>query len=435
MTLATENRPVSIRDGANAGHGFTLQALLMMAVFAIVFDRFSYGPISASNCLLILTLFLWVADVSRGRRKVYGRKWLLIMGAVAAAVGVSVVVSDDATRSARAGFSILAMCGISFLIVNLIRDERRIRRVIYALLLAGILVSLSSILQAVVFYATGRILFYGQLPYEELGGVVVIRPIGFYWDPNYLGLFLIVPFLMGWGMWSELSRFWRIGLLVILVALLLTLSRGVLLPLGAFTGAYTLARLFRAWRRGRVRVYSLLFAIAAILGLSLMAIGIVIRGGVTTQSTITRAMVTQNALELISERPWFGWGPGKLVGIQWELGLLERAQELAAGRPFEEDLTQQVTHNVLLQMLLWIGMLGTVCIISGGVYVWRLYRRALRISRPLWLQAIALSLFGYLLTALFLDGLLAKQVWVALSLLISGSMYVIHQSGEDAYRR
>ena len=405
------------------------RSLLLGAVFAIVFDRYSVGLFSLSDVFLVVTFLLWLLDVIVGRRKIYGRQLLPFLFIIVYTVLASIMFSDEPGRSARAGFSIIAMCAISFLIVNLVRDERMVRRAVRALLLAGTLVSLSAIVQAAVFYTTGRTLFIDhQLAFEELGGRMIVRPVGFYWDPNYLGLFLVAPVLIGFRMWSELNRKSRAMIVLTLVALFMTLSRGVLVPLAALLGLRALATFFRSWHGSKIRVRGVLILVALALGTGAFIVAVEVRGGMISTSSITREMIWRNALQKIAERPWLGWGPGEMVTIKWDAELFARAQSLAAGRPFEQEGTKQVTHNALLQMLLWIGWLGTLPVMMLWLYTFAMYRRAKKMSRPVWLQAIAFGLVGLLLTGLFLDGLLSKQIWVVTALLITGSSCVFRES-------
>jgi O-antigen ligase len=191
---------------------------------------------------------------------------------------------------------------------------------------------------------------------------------GVYPSPNNVGLYLgrVWPLLLAVALWAEKGRrrlLYRLALVPVLLALLLSFSRGALL-LGV-----PAALLAMGWRAGgHWRWVALTLVVVATVALvpllsvprfaSLLDLE---QGG-----TFFRLELWRSTLALIRDRPWFGAGPGNFLEAYRTRYILPSAwQEFNLEHP----------HNVYLDHWTRLGVLGVLAGIGGQFAFWREMRR------------------------------------------------------------
>jgi O-antigen ligase len=244
------------------------------------------------------------------------------------------------------------------------------------------------------------------------------RASGTFKDPNVLGPFLIVPLL--YMLHLALHRSWRSVLLpltvaaVLLLAVLLTFSRGAWINLAVALAVYGYLTLLTAERNATRLKLTALLAAGALFAAGLVAVAL-------SSDTIANMLAERASVALeydVGAEGRFG-GQEKAVGLIAENPLGIGAQQFALRHHPEE------AHNVYLSMPLNAGWLG------GGVY-WILvgltlvlgFRHAMKASpmRPLFLVAYA-AFVGVALEGLIVDTdhwrhfyLIMAVVWGLMSL-------------------
>jgi O-antigen ligase len=244
-------------------------------------------------------------------------------------------------------------------------------RLVYAFLLGAALMALYAVYQ---FFFTDR----------AITAEGVHRALGVYGSPNNLALLLdrALPILValiafGWRRGKtrtgvETSDVWKVGLgsvavIVILIALVLTFSRGALL-LGV-----PAALLFIGLMRGRRAARVVLAALAAVAAGMLPLLGTDrLRSLFTTDSgtSFFRLRLWQSAWTMLCDHPWLGVGPDNFLYQYRTRYLLPDAWQ-------EPNLSHP--HNLVLDFGTRLGVLGIVWLVWLQVAFWRialpLYRR------------------------------------------------------------
>ncbi len=285
---------------------------------------------------------------------------------------------------------IIAIC-LFYVVSNSVRDYRQLRQILVVIILAGFAASLGGVvlyflpkaltvrllsMLRVVHYPSG----WGVLWFIEDNPELPMRAISTSVNPNVLGGLLILVVTLAvpqlFARRPLIERKWLVPTLVVmLICLLLTFSRGAFVAIGSallFLGVIRYRRLLPA------------LALAGVLLLILPQTReyiIHLQEGFLVQdrATAMRMGEYKDALTLISRYPWFGVGFGGTPSIDIYLGV----------------------SNVYLLIAEEMGLigLGSFLLVMGVffAYAWRAWRRMERDSD---LEPILLGLAGALLGAM-----------------------------------
>jgi O-antigen ligase len=266
---------------------------------------------------------------------------------------------------------VLTPLGLWFGVRVLARDERTLLRLALWLVAGGLVVAV-----------------WGLATWLLGAGVVVDgvrRLVGPHFSPNHTALYLERTFFVALGLAlaaPRRRRLWALALCgVVLVALLLTGSRGALLGLGAGAAVMTLLALRRRPALGRwlrLRRAPLLW-IGAAAGVALaLLVSALWERLLNWQTVLLRGELWRAALALWQAHPWVGVGPG---GFFWRYPAF-----LPPGPVIEAN--QLHPHNLWLELATTWGVLGLVWC---GLLLWvtlRTRRRGVTHSAPAyWLAA------------------------------------------------
>lgn len=358
---------------ADFWHGLLFAAFwVSLATFPVGYGMREVMPLL---CLLFLVPYYrhaWRHSVL-GRLKVW---WLFLCAALM--IGIGILCSPDLLASLlHAGTGINKGFILPFIAMECVRDERDLRRLVWACALACFWEGLDGVWQA----ATGRDFIMGYAPNAgRLTG-----SLGDYTVGNYIALALIPAF----GVWFLLRRglgagpsallflalFWPAFFLCIGAA-----SRSGILAIAAAIGLWQLLR--GGWPRfWRAMVWPVLvFAVFYLCQAP--------RLGVERIAGDGRWSLWELAWRVFLEHPWLGAGSGRYNAAFRELGLAPARDAITISHPHNLYLDLLYAHGIIgfsLGMIflfgfLWWGwrgirpQLARECRLpgfSGGVY-WRL---------------------------------------------------------------
>ena len=395
-----------------------------LVVVPVAFHLFRRRPVIADAAMLAIVVFLFVQLVStlmaENKGHAFGEMTAFVIEGVA----------------------------IYVLIRNAVRTVQVLRLVVWALLLAGVLMAAVVIFQEVTasysrpfmgFGQVGRDWFTGQAKTPRLSG-----PIG---DPNYFAQILLVLVPLGLlRFFGERTMFLRLlaagATGVIAFALTLTFSRGAGV---AFVVVLVMMTVFRY-----IRLYQLLIVV---LGLVLLltfvpaykervaTLGSLVSGSssaTSNQSLRSRSTEMKAAANVFLDHPVVGVGPGSFPLYYQEyarkVGLDVHEAAQAGSRRGEE--ARRESHNIFLSIAADLGILG---VLSFLAIIYLTFRRLNR-SRKGWLRShpdaanlaasFMLALAAYLTSGLFLTLAFERYFWLILAL--AGSAAALDLRDETA---
>ncbi len=261
-----------------------------------------------------------------------------------AATGLSCFTALWPKQAVGAVMDLAKIAVIFFVIVNCVNTERRLRYVMWAMVVGGLIPAVGALRN----YAAGQ-LIEGRAAW-----------LGVFANPNELAYSLVILLPVGAALAAG-GRLWmRLAILccslVYIPAIFVSFSRGGLMGLGAVLGLY-------AWRRRNVFVLVVLVLLAIvglIFGSSYWSRGESFSGLGQDLSVQQRFATYQAALSMFADRPLLGVGLGCSV-VAWTL--------YAPPGPLGKH--PLVTHNTFLQCLGETGILGFVPFIlflGAGLY-------------------------------------------------------------------
>jgi O-antigen ligase len=346
---------------------------------------------------------------------------------------------------------ILEGVAIYILVRNAVRTVEVLRLAVWALLLAGVFMSLVVIFQEVTatyskpymgFGQVGRDWFIGKSANPRLSG-----PIG---DPNYFAQILLtlipVGLLRVWGEKTMLARLLAAGATgVIAFALTLTFSRGAGV---AFLVVLTMMTVFRY-----IRPYQFVTIIVGIFILlnfvpaykeRVATLGSITGGGVAEpesgadQSVQSRSTEMRAAGMVFLDHPLLGVGPGSFPLYYQEYAAkvgLEVHETTASGRRAGEEARRE-SHNMLLSIAADVGLFG---LLSFLLFVGLTFR-GLNRARKRWLVShpeaanlattMMLALAAYGICGLFLTLAFERYFWLLAALAGAGTALAVGDEEE-----
>lgn len=250
-----------------------------------------------------------------------------------------------------------------------------------------------------------------------------LRAYGSFGSPNILGGFLAVAFLLGLILYLE-SRPWEkiyltLGQSIILLGLILTFSRGAWIASlsGLFTLGVVLAFNARAGGLSKMHsfflyikqvvFYAALIIASALILEPLYATRLQGEARLEQKSISERKSQYKEAVDLISERPWLGTGPGA-----YTLSVSEK-------NPSARSYQVQPVHNSFILVLSEWGLFGVVVLEVFLILLFLKFK---------WINIYYLSVIITILISGLFDhfwvSLYSGQVilWVTMSLVLKSSL-------------
>ena len=367
-------------------------ALLAFAVPFHVGIHFSLYPayheggpsafsISIADVILGFLLLLWVGEAAL-RRRVRVRLFPAVLVPATLFIVLGMVSSLNARDPLLSAFQVFEFVkGLVFLlfVANTVRDEQDLKWALGGLMAAVLFQSSLGIYQAIM----GRPLGFSMLGETNLavrqviGGQLSIRPVGTFWHPNQLAMFLglAIPVIGALLMVRIDLRMKFAAALTVsfgLVAAVFTMSRGNWIGLFLST---VLLLVFGFWRRilsGRRVFLGLTWLLLVLLIMNLATNSAVfLRLTASDQgSAASRLPLMRGALAIIRDYPILGSG---LNNYQDTIKSYDVSGE------FTETGYLPVVHNIFLLLAAEMGLLGLIAFLwLLAALAWRGFRFSFR---------------------------------------------------------
>jgi len=438
---------------SNSKRLFYFLTLGMAFVIPIVFNPFSFfrfemDKIFLFRLLVSVMLAIWL--IERGSLKnfwvwcwqrtavmdLFGVETLQL--AFVGVYGLSTIFSIAPAESfwglMDRGFGLVTVVSLIvfyWLLRGVFAETRRASALVMVIVGTGFMVGLYAILQKF------GLEFIPGVHSETLSiARSVVRPIATIGNPNYLGAYLAMILPFGLLLFDGAKRIWQkvlilITIIVQLAALYFTLSRAGWL--GAFAGLLFFL-FFYIYKLPRQRATIFVVAVA-LLSVGLFFSGVFGLGGDKRTQDLTfeggsmyvRLQDFKYAAVKIIERPIFGFGPETYMFLSMDRIYTEK--ELA----IDDRLSDRV-HNLLLDTLINIGVVGLIVLIT--IFV-QLFRRAWRgffsgqdVSRQIVILTAASALVAYLVQVQFhFDTIVTSLLVIICFVLISD--FEVKRAEED----
>jgi O-antigen ligase len=425
-----------------------LPIVFLLAPLEIFFWEVMGVRVKPYQMVGVVVMLGWAAQVLVARRRPRGSSVALPLGLIVGGqVATFVIHLEHMSFGLSLFFLQLWFAAAVLLLANFAGEPAVLRRCFWALVLAGSLEAVYSVVQAAGFYReSGTTLAYHTI---LVGG----RPSGTFTEPDFLGGFLAGSFLLLIPFWTRA----RPGVAPILLGMPI-LAAGVLAMvraswLGVLAGllVFGVVRLrSRAPRAAGVPVRGMLMLLLA--GLSSLAVvgwlapsagsAVMIRAkNIVTvvepeNPHPTRLREMQEALDAVRDTPLTGHGIGT-YGLYTDYG---RSVTVGVGRP----RGGVVGAGTPLGLLFDQGVFGLAFFtLFMGVVFWRLWRALATADdeQAPYLQAMLISLAGLTVASLFNNmyyfGFLWLEIALAAALAESASWGAEHglRGTESAIRR
>ncbi|MEK9151203.1 MAG: O-antigen ligase family protein [Patescibacteria group bacterium] len=246
----------------------------------------------------------------------------------------------------------------------------------------------------------------------NIAGTTVMRASGFFPDPHmaafFFGMAIPIAVSFAWGGGNRMRKRWVVCAAVILIADLLTFSRGgyVGLIVGLLVFVFPLLR-WTSWKKRILPIIMSIIIAAVILSASPVGTRLLSSFSQTDTSNIERLRLWQEATELIVERPILGAGLGNYP---------------LAVKPSAEYREPIYAHNLFLDIALETGLTGAFFFVGflflGILSLWRRWRR----ERAVFQLAIFSALVIFSVHSLFETPLFSVHVLPVFLLLMAASL-------------
>lgn len=249
-------------------------------------------------------------------------------------------------------FTMTQLILVFYIFSNLLRDEEIMKSVLFTFLIGAGILAIGSILNLPGF---------GVIEEEHKTGAR-IGAAGM--NVNYLSILMGYALIIAFGLWKNLKkgnrthRVFLIGLSVpILTMLLLASSRGALVATICGIGIFAMP--FGEKKQKMKRMFYAILGLIVILFLSTVwgNVGTRFQKTIDEGKTAGRDKIWSGAVDMISEKPFFGWQP--------ILAFAEVHKREAQNRGIPQWLTGRDTHNIILWLLVEVGIVGTIPFLIG----------------------------------------------------------------------
>jgi putative inorganic carbon (HCO3(-)) transporter len=332
------------------------EAVLLVLLAALPWESLLHYPtetVSAVKLLGLLLLAAWGFRVLQPGRPLRLPPTLIPVIGLGFMIGVSLVVSPDASIGIEKVLRYALFIFFFFLTVQLVTSRASIKRVLQVLALS----TAAAALWALVAFLSGKL--------ERAGG-----PIS---DPNDFAYLIATALPLTAYLWIEEPRrrlVWTSCFILQAAATLATLSRGALVGLAALA-VWALAT-------RRVPVVGVLAGLATVVGLVFVAFAfwspvinerVHSKEKVQGQNATSRLAFWDAALHMSYDRPLAGVGPARFG---------EEAENYV--RDSGSRLTHPVAHNSYLEILAESGVFAMAFFAAYVWGTWRLLRRSWKSS-------------------------------------------------------
>lgn len=383
--------------------------------------------------LLALPLFFaaWLGGGAVGVAEILRKsmvRWLLLlvaMSAVASTWARDVGLADD--RLAETGKCLV----LFFLLAMLATSLRKLELAVYAVVGSAAFLSILPILQVGGagfnnefggFARTKEAQIYGTVFDERIAG-----PLG---DPNFFAQVLLIalPLAVFVGRATpsrRLRAFGAVSAVMILIAIILTYSRGAMLSV-IVMGAFSVVALRVDWRKIAIA------AVVALAALTIMPRGVTERF-ITIEQIVPgaeealhpdssfeeRRLLVAAAWAMFADRPLTGVGPGNYAA--WYEEYAETIGSISREYGAIDDL--QYPHNLYLEWGAETGIAGLGLFLAAVATFFVYTRRSRRLLASAGMAhhgglatALEIGMIGFLVSSVFLHGAFQRYLWLLFAL-------------------
>gem|GEM_PF-6816793 len=414
--------------------------LLVSIVFEVSGDLFGTFTVSSTEVILAVFLATWLVVIIL-RRQVHDNRvplagWILLFVAVLVATLTTAV---DKAGTIKHIFRWLELFVAMILVVNVVRG-RNLLRFWNAFLFAVYAGALIAILQSFI----PRFISIFPPPAAHEPAVIfksLVRVHGSFEFPNLLAAFLNLGlFLSLGGILHGYKRrvewvFHLVGLALIILALVLTYSRGGWLSaFVALLFLFTLALVRGWWQRRRLVIIGLVVLALLVVAIPLTPVlfpGVYQRvtsvGELESEApAVDRARNLQNGLRMVADRPLLGIGT---------LGSDHQVMQEVEAEYGIVDLSKNAwgyTFILYLQIAVEYGLLGLLTFLLFIVMVYRSLFGALRRDSASPLVGGVLSALTVFLLHGFFEVMMFRSMLVVLGIVL-GMGFALCKRGEDGW--
>ncbi|MGH2968262.1 MAG: O-antigen ligase family protein [Solirubrobacteraceae bacterium] len=326
--------------------------LLLVLVAALPWEdalAFPSETVTIVKLLGVLLFGAWCLRSLAGEERLRLPGVLLPVVLLGLAVGVSLVVSSDPAAGVLVAVRYGLFIVFFFLVIQLTETLGEVTRIVRVVVISAALAAAWALYQFVV------------LGHARAGGPIA--------DPNDFAYVIacMLP-LSGYLLSAERGRrlLWAACFVLLVAAVLATLSRGALVGLAALAVWGAVSR--------RIPIGGVALGLMALLGVIAVAFAawapilqdrIESKGRIADRNVGSRQAFWEGSLRMAADRPLVGVGPG---------GFGREASDYVRDDPLGID--QPVVHNSYLEVLAELGLLGLLPFVAFLGAVWRLLGRA-----------------------------------------------------------
>jgi len=271
------------------------------------------------------------------------------------------------------------------------------------------MISIAAWIQWLAYYTNGIVIWQPKIyGWQQLHGVAflgeqLLRVTAFYFDPNFLAFYLLLPLIFSYFRFTEphrgLSKRLLIGVILCVIAgaFILTVSRGQFL---ALLIVMSIGLLLSAKRWRNLLVVLLLITISAfIIAISNLVPVIASVRNYNPEAIMARLTAWKYGWLELMNNPWLGVG----------LGVPVFNPEVPIGDPMMEE------HNTYLQVARGTGIFGLVVFLSLLVRLIVQTLLYLRSRKDFILSAYSYTFIALVVGAISINALLIKHFWIILA--------------------
>jgi O-antigen ligase len=409
--------------------GLLALVFTLYANFSDVLFKYHHAPSIAKPFIGLMVAVIFVRRFLYGERPSGWMRPFLVLAAygLVGAFSLLYAPSPAYTQTALSDYAKDMIVAMS--VIMLLQRAKTLRRVIWVLLAAGILMATLSIYQQ--FTGTFDEIYWGlaRSSASEIGADAERRVSGPIGDPNFYAqiLIVLVPLALD-RLWSEPNRWLRLcaawALSVASLTILFTYSRGGFLAL--------IIALTLMWARRRPNLLTLLITVAAAVVLMQFAPDnyveriktipeslMVFSGDTYTTDDSIRGRTSENraAWMMFMDHPLTG------VGLNNYPVLYQNYSRLIGMDPRS---TMRAPHSFYLEIASQTGLLGLA---AFGLVLWTVFggleqarKKFIAVGLPDYASmatAFSVGLTGYLTTAIFLHSAYPRFWWLLVGIAFS----------------
>ena len=287
-----------------------------VALFALVGAKDGLSVVDAASVSAFHVVLAALAIVvaihflkTRPRRlpRLSALEWALAGPFLAGLWSLPTSIAPNATVTYSARLLLLWLAAV--LVARTLRTEAERRNALIALVAGGVAISVVAVAQWIWHRpAFGHFVVHGN----AFDGTLIVRPAGFYLDPNFLGMYLVLASIAALALafgGGRRALLWLLPAAPMLGVIAITYSRSswVSLVVGALVLVVLVPKKARAWLAAVLAV-GLVLAVVLVGPASLITRVASVFDVEPDSSSATRLLMTKSMLEMIADRPVFGTG-------------------------------------------------------------------------------------------------------------------------------